>query len=631
MKILFFSSLLIVISSISTFSQQKISKWGKLSEKEIKLDEVVFEKQADAVILGEFADIAFFKGEVYTRFHFKIKILSQNGLGYADVSIPYNPEGDQDAIGKINAQTLNIVNGKIIPTKLTSSDIYTKDISATHREKVFTFKNVKVGSVIEYRYSKKSKSVRQLEYWYFQNELPTILSICTADIPEGINYKPIYNGTRTQKKYLDKETNVWELTNLPSLRKEDFVFNHQKYAEGISFQLEGYMQLMDAMSNETKQVQTMTTWEQLRSEIVNSEKFSTYIAKRKISSKIVADLKIEQDTIRTIFNYVQNKFKHSNLYGIFPERPLGKLINESDLPADADEINLFLNSLLKNSGIEAYPMLISTRSNGDIMKSYPLLSQFNHLIVYAKHNDREYFLDASSAASSFDLLPIDCLSPEGYIVDKNYSQWKNIKQFSISKKKVKIKIRQDTEESWNYNYEVFLEGYEAKKYMASEKKQFSDLLVNFEFNDVVVEKEYTTKTGGSAVSISVNFDIDQENSPIIYLATDPLSAFPKNPFKYERRDFPIELDYPFLYEKTISLTIPDNLQLKELPQQLNKSIPKNCGSLKTTITKRGQHVKSDLQFRLPNKTIPQFFFTRIKQIYQLMLNASEEVLVLEKL
>ena len=44
------------------------------------------------------------------------------------------------------------------------------------------------------------------------------------------------------------------------------------------------------------------------------------------------------------------------------------------------EINLLLTAMLRKAGIEADPMILSTRDNGIANTSYPLISEYNYVI-----------------------------------------------------------------------------------------------------------------------------------------------------------------------------------------------------------------------------------------------------------
>ena len=48
----------------------------------------------------------------------------------------------------------------------------------------------------------------------------------------------------------------------------------------------------------------------------------------------------------------------------------------SSKTGNSAEINLFLAGMLNAAGIEAYPVITSTRSNGKIQSDYPFLQPF---------------------------------------------------------------------------------------------------------------------------------------------------------------------------------------------------------------------------------------------------------------
>ena len=87
-----------------------------------------------------------FSEDVYLR----IKILSTEGQQYADVAIPYNGAGS--GVSAIKARTIH-PDGSVVPF---SGTIYDKTLAKTRgvkvSAKVFTFPDVQVGSIIEYRY-----------------------------------------------------------------------------------------------------------------------------------------------------------------------------------------------------------------------------------------------------------------------------------------------------------------------------------------------------------------------------------------------------------------------------------------------------------------------------------------------
>ena len=71
------------------------------------------------------------------------------------------------------------------------------------------------------------------------------------------------------------------------------------------------------------------------------------------------------------------------------------------------DINLGLVSALNLADIEAYPVIISTRSNGIPNIIHPVITDFNAVIVSAKIDGKDYLLDASDKNLPFDCYPSD--------------------------------------------------------------------------------------------------------------------------------------------------------------------------------------------------------------------------------
>ena len=171
-------AMIILISiSNSLFAQ----KWGKVSKDILKMTSIPEDSEADAVILFEKCDMKITaQFELEQKIHRRIKILTERGLKYADISFSYWHE---DNISRLKAHTI-LPNGKKI--KLKKKQIFNKQ-DRLWKEKVFTFSGVEVGSVIEYKYEKCSQYLTSLEPWYFQNQEFTKLSQLSVIIPSGFN------------------------------------------------------------------------------------------------------------------------------------------------------------------------------------------------------------------------------------------------------------------------------------------------------------------------------------------------------------------------------------------------------------------------------------------------------------
>ncbi|MBK8494914.1 MAG: hypothetical protein IPL50_07735 [Chitinophagaceae bacterium] len=74
--------------------------------------------------------------------------------------------------------------------------------------------------------------------------------------------------------------------------------------------------------------------------------------------------------------------------------------------------------LLRDAGIDANPLLASTKDNGTINAYFPFLNQFNCVLASVKDGDTWYAMNAADKFNSFDMVPYDVLYTNVLVVDK---------------------------------------------------------------------------------------------------------------------------------------------------------------------------------------------------------------------
>lgn len=74
-------------------------------------------------------------------------------------------------------------------------------------------------------------------------------------------------------------------------------------------------------------------------------------------------------------------------YGKYTDQNISKAFKEGK--GNVAEINLLLVALLKETGLQANPVLISTQSNG--IPIFPTLEGFNYVIAGVRRVERLYF------------------------------------------------------------------------------------------------------------------------------------------------------------------------------------------------------------------------------------------------
>ncbi|HET7733106.1 MAG TPA: DUF3857 domain-containing protein, partial [Paludibacter sp.] len=139
----------------SGISAQDLSlKYGKISSYELDMKSYEKDTTAEAVVLYDDGYTSYewvndgFK--INQELKQKIKILKQDGVDRATISLPYyyKTNGDRETISNLEAFSYNMENGKVVKNKLDKKYIFDEEISNRYRQLKFSIPNVKVGSVI---------------------------------------------------------------------------------------------------------------------------------------------------------------------------------------------------------------------------------------------------------------------------------------------------------------------------------------------------------------------------------------------------------------------------------------------------------------------------------------------------
>ena len=238
-----------IIISLSIYGQKNKNKdsnipaFGKVEKADLEMKECDFDKNAEAMVLFDKGQLDCILGSgIDLERHIRIKILNDKGKDRADIHLPYiNWKNDED-IKDITAQVYNLdPSGNIVVTKLDKKQIFEKQINKREAEKVFTFPDVKPGTIIEYKY--KHTNIGMMN-WYFQRSIPVKYSEFTFDYPNEVDisflpkcYMPYEQktdngGTRTAR--------FFSMSNVPALRDEPYILNEDDYMQKIETKTVAY-------------------------------------------------------------------------------------------------------------------------------------------------------------------------------------------------------------------------------------------------------------------------------------------------------------------------------------------------------------------------------------------------------
>jgi len=415
--------LCIVIPSLS-FSQNANDSFhfGNISKRELEMTECDFDKNAEALVLFDVEEI---KCSIYTFAanaeiirHVRIKILKDKGMEEANIKILYFSYKKVETVKNIVAQTYNLDrSGNLIISKLEKKNIYDKEVSKNISQKIFTFPEVKKGSVLEYSYTIASTLDLGLRNWEFQTTIPVKFSRISITTPYNLNLSMVPVCTMpVSKEKLEihgDNVNKFMMANIPAIREEPFMSSEKDYVQRLEINVlsifAGY-----------RFITLTNTWASLVGELERSEDFGEQLTKPIPRTDTLRQLMDKADSsyqkMADIFIYVRNHMDWNGNAGIWAQN--GVLTAWENKKGNSGDINLILINLLRTAGIHANPILVSSHENGMINQLTPGYEQFDNVMAYVKINQHIYVLDASDKYATPNIVPWDVMFTYGILIEK---------------------------------------------------------------------------------------------------------------------------------------------------------------------------------------------------------------------
>jgi len=622
-------------------SQSDVLKWSKLSEKEINLKSTPLDSSASAVILGEYCVIKVFYGGITIQTHVRMKILNRNGLKHADISLPYYFKNDLEYVESIKAQTINILpGGKMEKIEVKSNQVYTVDINENWKAKQFTFPSVNEGSIIEYISTKTSNDYYHLDEWYFQKELPVLYSELEIGFPEGFEYTSLISGTKLTAKYKGKASSKFVLTDLPPKKPQVFVYDIDNYAEKIKFQLVSYQRLKMGGYQSLETINVLESWPKLSEEVSNGSEYISYGRENKHYEEVLEKLKIQGsapiEKVEIIYDYVHQNFKWNERNGIFNTQKASSFI-EKKIGNTAD-INLYLVNLLKAAGIEAYPVLISTRSNGNITKLFPLLSQFNRMTAVAILPNGQFFMNAASEEGSFRFPGQNDFVDEGFVIRKDNPDWMKMNIDHKSKQMYLIEVNFDDQGFPEYKVSSQYDGYDAQDMRLGIRKSSNQFIYAQLKNKNITKLDTATIENQTVLSkpLKINYEVKSGetcavNESLMYFDPFIFDEFQNNPFNEDRKNYPIELPYENMFNQIMTINIPAGFEVVGMPRSEQFSLPSGMGKFQYTTRLLDASIQINMKVEFPVRVMAREMNKNMKEFYGILIEKINEEIVMKRI
>lgn len=639
-KILFIA--ICTMSILVDAQKHKFLDPPKFNDADLQKQKSALDENAPAEILYKSLhfSIDYNSGNLIKSAFYRVKIYDKDKAeDWLNLEIPLYQSGNtQETLSKVKAFTYNLENGTSVATKVDKSSKYKSKESKYVNITKFAFPNVKNGSIIEYQYEVTSPFLFIIPEILIETDTPSLYTEYVLDSPTNISYNVNYTGFLNPKfreidermMYgIDYRTYRFGYENVKGFKTEKFVNNDRNYRTKISAELHS--------TNYRELKLYSSSWEQIKERLYENDDFGGELKKTRLAKENmpanISGISDEVERANAVFNYVKNTFTWNKDRGIYTDEGIKKML-ETKI-GNAAEINLFLVMMLREAGLKADPLTISTVSNGLINIASPNVSNMNFVIAAIQTKDGFHLFDATAKQSSIDQLPPRDWNQFGILISKD-----KVQQLSLSNAKMSYtyltamgKINPDGSISGSYSdkdtgtYAMFAkESYDdnADKY----KKQYKD---NFSIDFTDIDSK-VAENGDFESTMKFASDnlIDRIGKKMII---NPMLFLNKSSNEFdqtEERKFMIDFTSPFTRVKKIVLEIPEGYTIEEMPK--NKKIVTEDKEIEYiyAVAQKGNTIEVITTTKVSSPTYPKEYYPAFKQIWGVASKHENQVISLVK-
>ncbi|MDC8003173.1 DUF3857 domain-containing protein [Aureisphaera galaxeae] len=608
--------LLICFLTFTAAVQGQDYKFGKAIKNDVLLKQDVKFPEANAVVL--FREVTVFLGsevEVYER----IKIFNEEGYDHATVRIPY-PD-----VKRVKGATYNLVNGAVEKTELDKNLIFTDEEIKGVKIKKFSFPNVNAGSVIEFSYRTDRGTFANI---HLQHDIPIKREKIHVTNNTGAGVEILQN----PRAFLDvarveegKTTN-FIANNVPALEHENYVYDMDVYRSFLKINVTAFGDFYK-----------FNNWKSLGGKIISVDYFSQGMkAKKFYRDDIEAALGGEIDQLkkaRIVYNLLRDKVKWNENYGYIPDQSVRETYKKGE--GGLDDINILLVSMLESVGIDAAPVLVSTKRNGIPLSASG--SAFNGVLASAVIAGKTYLLDGAHHNSRFDYLASHFLNWQGLRIFQDHSfDWVTLENNNVSAKNIIGQASIDEDLMISGNVRERHSGY----YGIYKDSEIEDLgenkietILDYDADGLEVNEVKADAKKEGIVDVSFAFEMENAIDEIdgkLYFSPLLFTAIPENPFQKEERKYSIDFEYLLKDQTMMTIKIPEGYQVESLPEAIKFSLPDNMGSFIYRISAQGTNIQVQCAFQINTPLMPYDTYDSLKEFFKVRMDKETEKVVLSK-
>lgn len=659
----FLISFVLVALCSFAFGQKKFSK---VTAADFVTPAEAADSSVDAVYIYEIGETRFagsgsgFVMETIVKV--RMQIVTEDGKEYANRTIVYfnDPKlanSQNERISGLEATSYNLVDGKVVKTSMASKYVFKEQATDNLMRMKFSIPEVKVGSIIEYKYMLTSPRYYDIPSWTFQKSEPVRYAYYSATIPEWYKYHVESRGFASLKSNnhetttlhvllnggtasVNAEKYTFEAENLVAFKNEKFIYCKNDYAQRVDFELRGIEIPGQVYKNYT------STWDDVRKFFGSECDVDSRLSIKNPYAEEMKSLDLEGKPVAAkasaLFSLLMKKLKWDKSYGLYCKNPL-KVVKEGK--GSNIELNYIYMSMLRDAGIKSTPMLIRKRSNGRLPLTFASLDKLNTFVVaFVDENGSLLFADCSAEYGDINILP-DNLMAEGILYDPNITGTPNagatrgdmydLSQIAGNATNTRINVMLDAEGKLNgqrinthigYNALDYKEAYHAVEdslaLIEKKEKGLECKIASFRVRNA----EGTGRATEERIRFTKEAVVDGDKvyfNPLVF-ADEKTNYFVK-----QERVLPVE--FPAIQSTTITsvVNIPEGYVIEEMPKPETVQLP---GYLEVAISFEMQdnNLVTKYQSVADTNFIPASEYANLQEFWKKVLKINSMMVCVKK-
>lgn len=444
----------------------------------------------------------------------------------------------------------------------------------------------------------------------------------------------VYPKITNENAYNQQSRTKFVLENIPAMKDENFVNNIDNYKASVSYEL--------AMINiPGKYYKTFSSdWESVTKTIYDNDSFGEELNKTGYFegdiTKLLTGLNTQPEKIAAILNYVKSSVKWNDYTGYSCNDGVKKAYK--DKTGNVAEINLMLTAMLRFAGLDANPVLVSTRDNGIAL--FPSRTAFNYVIAAVGTPEGLILLDATEKYAEPNVLPLRDLNWFGRLIRRDGTSTQvDLEAKTLSREAANMSVVLNSDGSASGKIRRQLTDHEALEFRIKNIATSNEIyLEELESQNNSIEISDYVRENGSDLSKPLVESYSFKDTKDIEIINDKIYVSPmfflttkENPFKQEVREYPVDFGYPFQNKYNFNIEIPEGYVVESMPQPINIGTGENRGTFKYMIGNTGNTIQVSITTTINTTLVASNYYGILKDFYQQMIDKQNEKIVLKKI